>query len=225
MLPATAGATGYTPGTADDVLANDAICSLREAIEAASTNAAVGGCPAGNPTGADSIVLGAATYRLTRSGAGDDNGDLDANGGGPLNIAGAGADQTAIAVEGAGDRVLEIGPGATVTVGNVTIRGGRPPDAPPAPPHSPAVPSVPLQGSDGGGVLNLGTLSMSDSVVTDNVAGDGALGGAADTTPGQAAHGGEGGSGGNGGGIYNVSGATLTLDRVRVSGNRAGAGG
>jgi len=78
-------------------------CSLREAIQAANTNARFGGCAKGK--GADRIVLKRGVYRLTRTGSDDDNasGDLDING--PVAIAGKGEKRTVI--DGNGERIKE----------------------------------------------------------------------------------------------------------------------
>jgi hypothetical protein len=63
LLPSTAHATYYPIETTSVDLANDGLCSLREAIQASNTLTAVNGaddCPAG--TGDDSIFLPAGTY-------------------------------------------------------------------------------------------------------------------------------------------------------------------
>ena len=54
-------------------------CSLREAVTAANTNAAFGGCTAGSAAENDTILLSAPTYTLNRTGNDDINefGDLD----------------------------------------------------------------------------------------------------------------------------------------------------
>jgi CSLREA domain-containing protein len=67
--------------TQDDYNVNTGTCSLREAIQAANTDAAFGGCPAGS--GADTIQLEAGPYILDELPTGDDNnvsGDLDVMG-------------------------------------------------------------------------------------------------------------------------------------------------
>ncbi|HTP07954.1 MAG TPA: CSLREA domain-containing protein, partial [Anaerolineae bacterium] len=53
--------------TTADELTTDGNCSLREAIMAANTNAAVDACTAGS--GADTIVLPAGTYLISIAGA------------------------------------------------------------------------------------------------------------------------------------------------------------
>ena len=51
------------PSTFNDENGGGTGCSLREAIQAANTDAAFGGCPAGG--GADRISLAAGTYGLS----------------------------------------------------------------------------------------------------------------------------------------------------------------
>jgi|SRR5262245_12801566 len=71
------GTTIPVDSTADS-LAVDGNCTLREAIIAANTDAAVDACPAGS--GADVVVVPAGTYTLTLTGANEDaaaSGDLD----------------------------------------------------------------------------------------------------------------------------------------------------
>jgi len=77
-LAATARGTTITVNSTDDSLAVDGNCTLREAIIAANTDAAVDACPAGS--GADVVVVPAGTYTLTLIGADEDaaaTGDLD----------------------------------------------------------------------------------------------------------------------------------------------------
>jgi CSLREA domain-containing protein len=57
-----------TVNTIVDELNSDADCSLREAVQAANTDAAVSGCPAGD--GADTIAIPAGVYTLSLAGAG-----------------------------------------------------------------------------------------------------------------------------------------------------------
>jgi CSLREA domain-containing protein/uncharacterized repeat protein (TIGR01451 family) len=109
--------------TFDDELNGGGDCSLREAVQAANTNTAVGGCLAGD--GIDTILLGSGTYVLTIAGSGEDgnaSGDLDVTY--ALTIAGLGPAQTI--VDGGGlDRVLDVRPGvATIVISGVTILNG-----------------------------------------------------------------------------------------------------
>lgn len=119
-LPAY-GAT-ITVNTTSDEFGTGADCSLREAILAANTNTAFGGCQAG--AGDDIIVLPAGTYTLTIVGAGENNtatGDLDILSN--ITISGAGAATTIINGNNL-DRVFEIRNNANVTFNDVTISGG-----------------------------------------------------------------------------------------------------
>ncbi len=122
--------------------------TLRECIKKAN----------GSP--GQTITVPAGTYTLAIAGTGENaaaTGDLDiaAN----MTISGAGAGSTIIqagtnATNGI-DRVFEIQSGVVATVNNVTVRHG-----------------FFSGGSDGGGFLVLGALTLEDSVVTDNQAQD-----------------------------------------------------
>ncbi len=89
--PRPAYAANIVVNTTADVISADAACSLREAIVAANTDAAFGGCQAG--AGADTITLGSGTFLITLSPGPDENasatGDFDVTG--SLTISGAGA--------------------------------------------------------------------------------------------------------------------------------------
>src|SRR2546421_4431211 len=144
LAQASAGATTIAVNTANDELAVDGNCSLREAISAANADAGVDGCPAGS--GADTIVVPAGTYALSIAGAGEDanvSGDLDITS--DLTIGGAG--RAATIIDGAGlDRVVDVDPalaGVSVEISGVTIRRGLAPGA---------------LAAFGGGVQNAGTL-------------------------------------------------------------------
>jgi CSLREA domain-containing protein len=118
--------TTITVTTTTDELNQNGNCSLREAIQAANTDAAVDACPAGN--GADTIILSSGFYTLTIPGWGENanqTGSLDING--DLNLQGDGAEMSVI--DGGGftlqDRPLWIGAGR-VTISGVTLQNGRP---------------------------------------------------------------------------------------------------
>lgn len=101
----TAYAEVITVSSTDDVVADDGVCTLREAITSANTDQAsgteVGECQAGEPDAiaTDTIVLAAGTYTLTIVGA-----DEDSNGSGDLDIDGdltiAGADRATTTIDG-----------------------------------------------------------------------------------------------------------------------------
>ena len=167
--------------TADDAIAN-ANCTLREAVIAANTDAVVDACTAGS--GADVITVPAGTILLTVAGAGEDagaTGDLDVTA--DVEIQGAGAGSTIIDGN-VSDRVFDIDPsaaGINVRISGVTLRHGG-------------------MVSEGGGIRNGGSLTLSDSSVEANSA-DGLLA--------------------KGGGVR--SSGTLTLMRTTVADNTAQA--
>jgi CSLREA domain-containing protein len=117
--------TVITVNTTDDELNGDGDCSLREAIQAANTDSAVSGCPAGD--GWDTINLPAGTYVLTLTGAGEDanaTGDLDILD--SVTISGTSAAGT-ILDGNAADRIFDVDPtnlGTTLELQNVTLTNG-----------------------------------------------------------------------------------------------------
>jgi CSLREA domain-containing protein len=128
-------AATLTVNTTTDEYGNGTACSLREAIQAANTDTAFGGCPAGS--GADTINLPAGTYTLTIANSGGTNednnatGDLDINA--SLTIHGAGSASTIIqagtSTSNGIDKVVAANPfcnsGVNVTIDGVTVRYGR----------------------------------------------------------------------------------------------------
>jgi len=131
-----------------------------------------------------------------------------------LTISGpAGAAQS---ISGGGvSRVFEIASGAQVTLTNLMITGGQAPASP-----NGAFAAAGSAGGDGGGILNQGTLTLTNSTITGNMGGAGDTGGPGDPSgsPGP----GNGGPGGAGG-IANLG--TLTLSSSAVMSNTGGAGG
>jgi CSLREA domain-containing protein len=204
--------TAITVTTIDDELNSDGDCSLREAIQAANTDAVVDACPAGS--GADTIDLPAGTYTLSIAGAGEDanlTGDLDVTA--DLTINGAGAATTIIqacaivppSTSCTGlDRVFHIDPsaaGVTAEISGLTIQNGS--------------------ASFGGGISNGGTLTIDSSTVSGNSAGafgpgGGIFNGGTMTVNNSTV---SGNGAGDGGGILNFGTATLTSSTV--SGNTA----
>ena len=202
--------------TRADIVADDGRCSLREAVTAANTNAAAGGCAAGE-LAMDVIRLGDGHYSLSRAGTREDanaTGDLDLMDSGVVALQGVGRERTVVSAEGI-DRVLDVLVDASVTIADLAITGGAAPDgAPGAAGTNPGG-----AGEHGGGIRSAGKLELTDSAVRGNRAGHGGPGGNGDITfPG-----GPGGFGGEGGGIYSSD--ILSLIRTRVADNRAGAGG
>jgi CSLREA domain-containing protein len=166
------GATPVRAATFDVTKSGDgadgactADCSLREAVIAAN-----------DIPGHDTITLHAQTYTLSLAASASDDpgvGDLDVTD--DVRIEGAGADQSVVD-GGAIDRVFDVASGASADLTGLAVRNGR------------------TTGS-GAGILNAGTLTLTDAAVVDNRAT-------------------------GGGGIHNFGVATIT--RVTLSGN-AGA--
>jgi CSLREA domain-containing protein len=120
MFALSATASTIVVTTTADTLADDGLCSLREAIIASNTDAAVGGCVAG--AGSDVVDVPAGVYLLAIAGQAEDasvSGDLDLVD--TVRLVGAGARQTIIDANGL-DRVLHILSPSTVEA--LTLRNG-----------------------------------------------------------------------------------------------------
>ena len=159
-MPIKAANTITVTTTSDTIDNGDGLCSLREAVIAANTDAAFGGCVGGS--GADTITFDAGlsypvTIVLTQTGANEDaalTGDLDISG--TLTIDGPGA--PLLTIDGnQSDRVFEIRSGARVTAHGFTVQHGNPGSA------------------DGGGFLidQTGVLTLTTSVIYSNTAASG----------------------------------------------------
>ncbi|MDQ3592736.1 MAG: hypothetical protein M3386_07545 [Actinomycetota bacterium] len=143
-------AASITITTTFDENGQGAACSLREAITAANTDAAFGGCASG-AAGEDTIVLPAGTYPLGGSALDDVNagGDLDVTTAIVINGVGA----AATVVDGSSlDRVFHVHLFATLSLNGITVRNGKVPE-----------------GHTGGGILVAGgALVLDRSVVGAN---------------------------------------------------------
>jgi CSLREA domain-containing protein len=208
LCAAPAHASTITVTTHADGLAADGACSLREALLAADTDAAVSGCPAGS--GADTVVLGSGTYAVEGTGP--------FMIGSAVTVAGRGASSTFVS----GARRSEVffiqtaAEHTPVVLRDLTVTGGAAHDGADGTNVNGGEHVTGERGDPGGGIfLNLAELTLQDAAVTGNRAGDG--GDAAEGSPG------DGGPGGIGGGIDNLG--FLRLVRSTVSGNWAGAGG
>ena len=199
--PALADTTINVNTTADESTPGDGTCSLREAL-AFGDGTAEPDCAPGSPSGTTTINVPASSshYFLTV-------GELLAAGSVVIKGGGVGALGTTIDAAH-GSRALQVDSGATLSISGLTVTNGQ------APACGANCPS-----ENGGGIANLGALTLTDVTVSNNAAGGGAVGGARSGN----VCGGTGGTGGVGGGIYNAG--TLTLTDVTVTGNTAGGGG
>jgi CSLREA domain-containing protein len=200
--------TSIVVNTTEDVKkGNDGRCSLREAIIAANSDKQSGGkpgeCAAGS--GADTIILPAGAYILSRTDAGNEDasqtGDLDIFS--DVTIEGAGFGETIIDASGITDRAFHILSGnvemSGVTIAKVGIFAGNGAGI-----HNSGnltllnstVDGTHASGS-GGGIYNIGVLKLNNSTISNNTAGD------------------------SGGGIANASSGSVTLTNSTVSGNSA----
>jgi CSLREA domain-containing protein len=223
-LPGAAHGAAISVTTADDAVAADGACSLREAVAAANTDNAANGCPAGS--GADQIALGGTLYKLTA-------GQLDVTS--EFSITGTGAASTTIDGNHNG-RVLNVTAAGKLTLDSVGVTGGLTGSGgagSAGASHDPAVPGsggAGGNGGNGGGIANAGTLTITSSRVFANSTGNGGDGGdgtgsdgTSVITHGGSGIGGAGGTGGNGGGVYSTG--TLTITSSTIDGNVTGGGG
>jgi len=184
-------------------------CTLRDAITAANTDAATGGCPAGN--GADTIILTpGATYTLTEVDNLTVRNSIEEPNGLPsvtsdITIIGNGATIARCSTDGTpAFRLLHVAPDGRLTINGLTLTNGKMPDMPA---------TEPGPGGDGGGILNEGVLTLVDVALTANSAGN--------TPAGHGSFTPETGCAGRGGGVFNAG--TLTVNGGAVSFNHAGS--
>jgi len=209
-LSSPAWAETITVNSTADPGAEDAQCTLREAITSANTDTAFGGCATGS--GDDIIDIGVTgTVNLTAQLP-----DLSSN----LEIEGPGADQLTVARSDTADnfRIFTVTSGSVVSISGITISGGNVPGD--------------FPGDSGGGIANRGTLTVSDSTISDNSSGgfggglynDGARGGVTLTVSDSTISGNS--SGGFDGGIVNSTSLTsTTITNSTISGNSAASSG
>ena len=207
-LPAGASAATIGVTTTDDTVAGDGLCSLREAVTAANTNASAGGCPAGGSAAPDRIEVPPGTYELAGSSREDANatGDLDVTE--AVTIAGAGADTTTIDA-GDHDRSIDVAdvPGNALTIDGISITNGSAPSG-----------RADEAGEPGGAIRGTGagtSITVRDAVLTGNAAGDGSDIMYPPLSPPRA---------GGGGGAISAAGE-LTIVRSTLRFNRTGEGG
>ena len=184
----TIDSDGILVTTAEDGFVEDGLRFLREAIQAANTNEAVDGQPAGTEE-EDRILfdLHQAIFELTALGANQDTnatGDLDIMG--HVTIIGCGHADTVLDGK-TNDRVFDVFD-ADVVIENLTVTSG-------------------VTSDFGGGIRNAGNLTLRGV----NMANNQTIGvaGADGNMPGG---GGGGGAAGFGGGIYNTTSGVLTAE-------------
>lgn len=144
--------TTITVNTTDDEINSDGDCSLREAIQAANTDAPIDGCPAG--CGDDLIIVPAGVYNLNIPGRVENlnqTGDFDITSN--LIVKGESAVTTVIDASEL-DRAFHIING-TVTISDLTITNGET-----------------FRGNSGG-IQNEGTLTVTNCMISNNSGGDG----------------------------------------------------
>lgn len=128
---------------------SETLCNLRQAIRAANTNTAVGGCAAGD-IGVDTIVLPAGLYTLTISGPHENDaqtGDLDIH----EDLMIQGFDRATTIIDGAKlDRIFEVISGVAVTITNLTMQNGL------VAPNGDGAPAA----ASGGAIYNAGLLTL-----------------------------------------------------------------
>jgi hypothetical protein len=202
-------ALGQRPGLAATIPVN-ASCTLVDAITAANTDTATGGCPAGS--GADTIVLPTDSTQTLM----EVNNDTYGPTGLPVI-------SSVITIEGQGStiaresyapefRLVAVSSTGDLTLNETTVRGGY------------------TYGDAGGGVLNSGTLTVTNSTITGNGTYCSSGGGVANsgtfivtnsTIAGNNTN--DCGAGGPGGGGVDNSG-TATITNSTIAGNNGGYG-
>jgi CSLREA domain-containing protein len=210
--------------TADNLIAADNFCTLREAIINSNSDVDNTSADCLTGSGADTITLPGGVYILTLVGAKENlgaTGDLDIND--DLTINGTSSSNT-IVDGNFTDRVFEI-ISSTVVINDLVIRNGRTPDGTPGAgcSESPCSENA-TSGEPGGGIRNTGDLELNRVVVRSNRTGDGGVAGDVNC-PGESPDcSTNGGFGGSGGGIEN-QGMTLALYESHIMHNETGNGG
>jgi len=170
--------TSYVVDSLLDVVAADGLVTLREAIQAANADLPVYDAPAGS--GPDVIAFSDALFAAGPGTLRLDGSRLLVTT--DLRIDGPGAELLILDADGR-SQVVRVSAPAEAALSGLTITGGYGGDS-----------------TNGAGLANYGTLTLSDAAVTGNVTGDR-----------------------YGGGIFN--GGALTVLRSRVTGNTAGRSG
>lgn len=202
-FPAGAGAATIEPNIFGDEYNVGTGCSLREAVQAANTDAAFGGCPTGS--GADTIPLDAGTYQISLPGGESTNlnGSIDIIS--PVGVTISHTGPGATTIDGGGlDRVVGVVSGGKAAISGVTIRNGN-------------------FGGSGSALFANGDLTLTDSTLTASKAVNGGAGlsvfGGESRLTNVTISGNE--TDDDGGGLEVFIGSTATLNNVTIAGNTA----
>ncbi|MDL1920884.1 sortase, partial [Chloroflexi bacterium CFX5] len=201
-------AASLTVDSAADTVGNDGACTLREAITNANDNAATyPDCAAGS--GASDTITFAANYTIT---LGSQLPAVTSQ----ITITGNGVSNTIIQANAAPNiatyRVFEVSATGNLTLDGLTVRHGR------------CNGSCATDTTNGGGIYSNGTLTVTNSALSNNSAnqnGGGIYNSGTLTVTNSALSNNSANS--SGGGIYNRNG-TLTVTNSTLSGNRAAFG-
>ena len=203
-------AASIVVNSAADTIANDGVCTLREALEAAQANFAQNGCPGGSAVGADTITF-AGNYTITLSSQLPTIVTA-------VMIQGKGAANTIIQAAASPNvatwRVFQVHTTGSLTLDGVTVRNGR------------CNGSCTVLGgifpNGGGGIYNSGILTVTNSTISGNSAEFGSIFNSGTLTVTNSTLSNNVTST-SGGGIYNEG--TLILTNNTFSGNSAIYGG
>ena len=153
----------YSVNSLADLVADDGLVTLREALQAANTNAIVYDAPAGSSAEADVITFAPELFtdgvnpmpaRITLGGT-----QFEISDAAGVDIQGPGAKLLTIDAN-LQSRVLFVVEGAQTSLSGMTITGGR------------AYRAVADWSQFGGGICNLGNCSITDAVIAGNLAED-----------------------------------------------------
>lgn len=202
-----------------DSAASSTTCTLRQAVRSANENTAIGACEAGQNTGTDQIYVPPGTHVVSlTAGANEDSaltGDLDLL----QNVNILGVSMSMSIVDGTSgteiDRLFDVAAGVTVTMQQLTLRGGNATDATGrggvirlvAATSNLTLDEIDLAlgtAKTGGGVYSSGVLTILDSRITGNHTVVAA------------------GAGNHGGGVaHDATGGALTITSSEISLNTA----
>ena len=193
-----AAADTITVTITTDTTADDGLCSLREAVQAANTNTGVSGCAHSGAGGTDTITLGAESYQVNRS-----QGSIYLQS--PIDLVGAGKAATTITEapdSGTSDQLLMIE--GAVEMRDLTVDGGT-------------GRAMQVDAGDSLDLLRVGVANSDTNGTGAGIFNSGTLGAIQSSFDANSAH-------QKGGAIYN-NGGTVSIDRTLFYANRGGQEG